>query len=72
MEKERKYQFTKIEICRNCGGTGKEKTVMALFKSRCPVCDGSGRIEKHTEITITVRPFESPALLKEGKDTRKG
>lgn len=57
MEKERQYQFTKIEICRNCGGTGKEKTIRSLFKSKCPVCNGSGRVEKHTEINITVKPY---------------
>ena len=57
MAKERQYQFTKIEICRNCGGTGKEKTILGLLKDTCPVCDGSGRVEKHTEITITVKPY---------------
>lgn len=57
MEKVRQYQFTKIEICRNCGGTGKEKTILGLLENTCPVCDGSGRVEKHTEITITVKPY---------------
>ena len=57
MEKERQYQFTKIEICRNCGGTGKEKSILSLIKSECPVCCGSGRVEKHTEITIMVKPY---------------
>lgn len=57
MEKTRQYQFDKIEICRNCGGEGKEKTIRALFKSACSVCNGSGRVEKHTEITITVKPY---------------
>ena len=77
MEKERQYQFTKIEICRNCGGTGKveeeEEKKMGLMgrmglrlprpagtpsgRGTCPVCDGSGRVSKTTEITITVRPF---------------
>ena len=28
----------------------------------CPVCNGSGRVEKHTEITVTVRSFESDKM----------
>ena len=58
MEKERQYQFTKIEICRNCGGTGKEKTIVSLVNRRCPVCCGSGRVEKTTDITIKVKPYQ--------------
>lgn len=57
MEKMREYEFTKIEICRNCGGTGRERSVLGLIKGECPVCDGSGRVRKTTEITVTVRPF---------------
>lgn len=57
MEKVRQYKFDKIEICRNCGGTGKEKTIRSLFKSKCPVCNGSGRVDKHTEINITIKPY---------------
>lgn len=57
MKKVRQYGFEKIEICRNCGGTGKDKTIMGLLDSKCPVCEGSGRVEKHTEINITVRSF---------------
>ena len=69
MEKERQYQFTKIEICRNCGGTGvveperewRLKRVMGLppkvASGQCEVCQGSGRVEKHTEITIRVKPY---------------
>lgn len=57
MAKERQYQFTKIELCRNCGGTGKEKTILGLLDDKCTVCAGSGRVEKHTEITITVKPY---------------
>ncbi|MBR6905208.1 MAG: hypothetical protein IKN32_10200 [Bacteroidales bacterium] len=58
MGKIRQITFDKIEICRNCGGTGKEKTIRALFKSTCPVCNGSGRVDKHTEINITVEPHK--------------
>lgn len=58
MEKVRQYQFKKIEICRNCGGTGKEKSILSLLRNACPVCNGTGRVEKHTEINITVRAYK--------------
>lgn len=54
MGKVRKFTSERIEICRNCLGSG---TVEALFTTkRCPVCEGSGRVDKTTEITITVEP----------------
>lgn len=54
MGKVRKFTSERIEICRNCLGSG---TVDALFTTkRCPVCEGSGRVDKTTEITITVEP----------------
>lgn len=71
MEKERQYQFEKIEICRNCGGMGRVeperewrlKRILGLPKGvasgECEVCGGTGRVKKRTEITITVRPFSS-------------
>jgi DnaJ-class molecular chaperone len=58
MQKVREYHKNTIEICRNCGGTGRDRSVLGLIKSECPVCDGSGRVEKTTDITITVRPFK--------------
>lgn len=58
MEKIRQYESTKIEVCRNCGGTGKDKTIKSLFRSKCPVCEGSGRVKKHTAITVTVSSFQ--------------
>ena len=51
MEKVRQYESNRIEICRNCGGSGKDKSILGLLKSRCPVCEGSGRVEKTTEWT---------------------
>ena len=68
MEKERQYQFTKIEICRNCGGSGMVHTQVDGNWIRrmqcqdglvtCDVCGGSGRVKKHTAITVTVSPFQ--------------
>ena len=54
MSKTRNYKFDKIEICRNCLGMG---LLDGLFTAKqCPVCEGSGRVDKTTEITITVGP----------------
>lgn len=58
MEKVREYEFEKIEVCRNCGGTGREKTIMGLLRNACEVCNGSGRVRKTTEIKVTVKPFQ--------------
>lgn len=56
MGKVRKFTSERIEICRNCLGSG---TVEALFTTkRCPVCEGSGRVDKTTEITITIEPHK--------------
>ena len=74
MEKVRQYKSDKIEICRNCGGTGvveperewRLKRVLGLPREtasgQCQVCNGTGRVRKHTEITVTVRSFESDKL----------
>ena len=58
MSKTRNYKFDKIEICRNCLGTGMVETVLPFSTKRCPVCEGSGRVDKTTEITITVEPHK--------------
>ena len=58
MSKTRNYKFDKIEICRNCLGMGMVETILPFTAKRCPVCEGSGRVSKTTEITITVNPFK--------------
>lgn len=69
MEKVRQYGFEKIEICRNCGGTGyvipKVEGNFLLRRMQsperritCDVCEGSGRVKKNTEITITVKSYQ--------------
>lgn len=58
MEKVRQHESKRIEICRNCGGTGKDKSIMGLLDGKCHVCNGSGRVEKTTNITITVKSFQ--------------
>ena len=69
MEKVRKYESRKIEVCRNCGGTGTVRPKVegnwllrhiqaADGPVACEVCGGTGRVRKHTEITVTVRSFQ--------------
>jgi DnaJ-class molecular chaperone len=69
MEKVRKYELRKIEVCRNCGGEGmvhpKVEGNWLLRRMQdadrlvtCDVCGGTGRMRKHTEITVTVRSFQ--------------
>jgi DnaJ-class molecular chaperone len=69
MEKVRKYELRKIEVCRNCGGEGmvhpKVEGNWLLRRMQdadrlvtCDVCGGTGRVRKHTEITVTVRSFQ--------------
>ena len=58
MGKVRKFTSERIEICRNCLGVGMVETVLPFSTKRCPVCEGSGRVDKTTEITITVEPHK--------------
>ena len=69
MEKVRQYESSKIEICRNCGGSGMVHPQVEgnwlLRRMQCPdrlvaceVCGGTGRVKKHTAITVTVRSFQ--------------
>lgn len=65
-EKVRTYNKTKVEVCRNCQGSGivysrpefhpcgKESDMESY---ECSVCAGSGRVEKKLDITITINPY---------------
>lgn len=66
--KTRNYHFDKIEICRNCQGSGMVHPQVEgrwlLRRMQCPdrlvtceVCGGSGRVKKASDITITVEPY---------------
>ena len=43
---------SRIEICRNCQGTGLE--VYESHVLMCKVCDGKGRVRVKKEIMITI------------------
>lgn len=57
--KNRTFDYTKIEICRNCRGAG---FVVGGYNAQvapvCPVCEGSGRVAKHVKGTITIEPYQ--------------
>ena len=59
--KTRTFEYTKIEICRNCRGAG---FVLGGYNAQvapvCPVCEGSGRVAKHVKGTITVSAYCEP------------
>lgn len=64
MKKCKEFAYEKIELCRNCGGTGKVETVdgFRVFKrtsktETCPVCGGTGRMMKHITGTVEVEPY---------------
>lgn len=60
-EKTRNYTpQQRVEICRNCHGTGMADTG-SLFRSRkgsCPVCNGSGRVIKTKTVIINIKPYK--------------
>lgn len=60
--KKRTFEYTKIEICRNCHGAG---FVAGGYNSQvapvCTVCAGSGRITKSVKGSVSVEPCTQPA-----------
>lgn len=67
-EKVRNYKNERIEVCRNCQGTGIAYTVPEFHHYgkedapepyECPVCKGSGRIRKTQNIEITIEPYRN-------------
>ena len=65
-EKVRNYDTERIEVCRNCKGTGVAYTEPEFHPYgkeddpqpyECPVCQGSGRVKKTLNIKITIEPY---------------
>ncbi len=59
VNKVSEFGSTRVEICRNCKGSGwvaVKPSIETSFKveSTCPVCDGKGRIRKTIKGTVTV------------------
>ncbi|MGL5683606.1 MAG: hypothetical protein ACRDDZ_11240 [Marinifilaceae bacterium] len=53
-----KTNYRKLDICKRCEGKGKVSVCTTIYPSReyeyvtCEICEGSGMIEKHLEVTI--------------------
>jgi len=45
------YNKVRIEVCRNCLGSG-----ATLTFDPCPVCGGGGTVRKKLKIEITIEP----------------
>jgi DnaJ-class molecular chaperone len=66
MKKVRNYTNLRVETCRNCKGAGTVMPKLAAFAlgecickpTRCPVCGGSGWIQKTANIEITIEPHK--------------
>lgn len=58
--KEREHTSERIELCRNCGGTGlaDDAGLLTVRKVTCQVCKGSGRIDKTIRVNVTIKPYE--------------
>lgn len=64
MGKRKEFVNEKIELCRNCQGTGKVETKPVFGRAKmetCPVCMGSGLMKKHIEGTVEVEPYNPRA-----------
>lgn len=52
--KTQEFESTRVEICRNCKGTGQVIDEYTGRLETCSVCDGKGRIKKTTKGVLTV------------------
>lgn len=53
VNKTTEFESSRIEICRNCRGTGRVRKWDGEEKT-CPICDGRGRVRKTTKGVLTV------------------
>ena len=64
MEKRKEFVNEKIELCRNCQGTGKVENKPVFGRAKievCPICKGSGLMKKHIEGVVVVEPYNPMA-----------
>lgn len=53
------FNNEKVELCGACQGTGVDET-----GRKCHVCDGTGRVYKKCEGTLTVEPYKGQKVTK--------
>ena len=57
------WRSVKIDICRNCGGTGKKEVYIGKNRDNeydsepCKVCNGSGMVKK--VLTVDIYPYNN-------------
>ncbi len=51
--KTRKVEINSEAQCRNCQGTGR------AYQQPCEVCEGSGLVNVHKDIYITITPLKT-------------
>ena len=55
----------KVALCRECHGTGYRRTDAegTPGHTRCPQCEGSGRVLVSCKMTLDIRPYKSKQSL---------
>lgn len=48
----------KVALCRECHGTGYVLNAAYGERSRCPQCEGSGRVTVSAKMTFDIRPYK--------------
>ena len=56
VHKEKEFETTRLEVCRNCHGTGKVYGFLEL--TTCPVCDGRRVVKKTVKGVLTVESLK--------------
>lgn len=61
MEKEIKRP-PRIVVCRECNGTGAQKTESPQGQSPCPQCEGSGRVIVSSVTILDIHPYRQKPI----------
>ena len=57
VHKEKEFTTSRMEVCRNCHGTGEVEEF--LGRVTCPVCDGRRVVRKTVKGVLTVESISS-------------
>lgn len=59
--KETSFNYSKIALCGDCGGTGwvDDSSLLRKRKVKCLTCNGTGRVVKVHKGTVTIEPYNS-------------
>lgn len=59
MLKRRTFKYSQPALCKDCMGSGYLETTDDKYLLRiCPTCEGSGKVKKTTEGTVTIEPYQ--------------